>query len=196
MKRVETFITACIDRGYITAEKAPWLQYALEKRITSLIAMIPLLLIGILISSLEETMAFYISFGMLRRYINGIHARNFSRCLFWSIVCEIAFLGFLARILTLKSRIILLLVSLNSIWFLAPYNHPNMALSEEEVAACAVCAKKTAIQLFVAIIILYLLTLDHLADGVLLGFIMATTMLVIAYISKGGKQNAKQGTDN
>ena len=196
MKRVETFVTKCIDRGYITEEKAPWLQYALEKRITFLIAMLPLLLIGTVISSLTETIAFYISFGMLRRYTNGIHAKNVFRCIFWSIVCEIAFLGFLTRILTLESRIILLLISLNSIWFLAPYNHPNMALSKEEVAACAVCAKETAIQLLIVIIVLYFFAPGRLADGVLLGFIMAATMLVLTYIPKGGKQNAKQETEN
>lgn len=190
MKKVEAVVNECVARGYITVEKAPWLQYALEKRGTSLIAMIPLLLIGIFISSFAETSAFYISFFIIRRYTNGIHASSFINCLFLSIIFEIVFLGTFANFLTPVRSSILLLVSGTFIWCLAPYNHPNMMLSSKEVAACAYSARKSSVQLSVVICVLYYLGFEDLAGGALLGYVMAATMLLIAYIPKGGKHYA------
>ena len=189
MKRVEIFVTRCVEQGYITAEKAPWLQYALEKKITVMIAMIPLLLIGVFISSFTETIAFYISFFIIRRYSNGVHSTSFIKCFFVSVISEIIFLGVLTEFLTPVSCMILLPVSGVLIWCLAPYSHPNMMLSSEEVIACAVGAKKSTLQISVAISILYFFGCEDLADGALLGYVMASAMLLIAYIPIGGKQN-------
>lgn len=194
MKKVEVFVTGCIDRGYITAEKAPWLQYALEKRITSLTALIPLLLIGTMISSLPETIAFYFGFFKIRRYTNGVHASSFIKCLFWSVISESIFLGLLPQVVTPVSGTVLLLVSGILIWSLAPYNHPNILLSSKEVAACAASAKKSSVQLTVVISVLCICGFEYLAAGVLLGYVMAATMLLIAYIPKGRKNNAEEGT--
>lgn len=194
MKKVEAFVTECVARGYITSEKAPWLQYALEKRGTFLIAMIPLFLIGVYISSFAETSAFYISFFIIRRYTNGVHASSFIKCLFLSIIFEFVFLGTFAYFLAPVSSTVLLLVSGTFVWCLAPYNHPSMKLSSKEVAACAYSARKSSVQLSVVICILYYLGFENLAGGALLGYAMAATMLLIAYIPKGGKDNADKNT--
>ena len=36
MRCVESFVSKCVESGYISCNKAPWLTYALEKRISSM----------------------------------------------------------------------------------------------------------------------------------------------------------------
>lgn len=51
MNPIVSFINMCIDNGYITQEQAPWLHYGIEKRITTFLISIPMLIVGSLISS-------------------------------------------------------------------------------------------------------------------------------------------------
>lgn len=36
MKRIDAVVSMCIQRGYVSKDSAPWLRYALEKKIVSL----------------------------------------------------------------------------------------------------------------------------------------------------------------
>ena len=103
------------------------------------------------------------------------------------IISEILFLGILPFILNDNVTISLLIISTISIAVLAPYNHPNIDLSDEESTACAKSAKKRLIILILLLIILYVMQLEQLATGILLGIVMAAVTLVLAYILKGEK---------
>ena len=81
----------------------------------------------------------------------------------------------------------LLILSAISIFYLAPYNHPNMDLSVEEATACAKNAKKRLITLILLLIALHLTQLNQFSTGILLGIVMTAVMLVLAYILKGGQ---------
>ena len=81
----------------------------------------------------------------------------------------------------------LLIISIISIAVLAPYNHPNIDLSDEESTACAKSARIRLIILILLLIILYAMQLEQLATGILLGIVMAAVTLVLAYILKGEK---------
>ena len=81
MKCIGSLVDMCVAKGYITQDQAPWLYYGMEKRVSTVIVSIPMLIIGSLVSSLATSIAFYISFCSLRTRTNGIHAKTLVGCL-------------------------------------------------------------------------------------------------------------------
>lgn len=189
MKYIDTLVDVCIAKGYITQDQAPWLYYGIEKRVTTILISIPMLIIGALVSTPAMSIAFYISFCSLRTRTNGLHAKTSAGCLILSIISEILFLGILPCILNDAVAVSLLIISIIPIFILAPYNHPNMALSAEESTACAKSAKKRLLILALLLIIFHKMQLKQFVTGILLGIVMAALTLVLAYILKGGKEH-------
>lgn len=71
MKYIGALVDMCIAKGYITQDQAPWLYYGIEKRVTTILISIPMLIIGSLVSTPAMSIAFYISFCSLRTRTNG-----------------------------------------------------------------------------------------------------------------------------
>lgn len=93
MKQIDSLVDACIYKGYITQDQAPWLRYGIEKRITTFLISIPMLIIGSLISSPVMAASFFVSFYLLRTRTNGIHAKSFGGCFVLSIFAVVFFTG-------------------------------------------------------------------------------------------------------
>lgn len=191
MKPIDSFTNLCLNNGYITQEQAPWLRYGLEKRISTFLISIPMLIVGSWISSPAMAVSFYTSFCLLRSRTNGIHAKSFGGCFILSLLTEVVFLGVLPRLWNNVVAIVLLIASTISIYFLAPYNHPNMDLSSEEVVECAQSAKRRLFALILFLFIMHILQFNQLAAGVLLGIVMVAVTLTFAYIPKGERQYEK-----
>lgn len=191
MKQIDSLVEICINKGYITREQAPWLRYGIEKRITSFLISIPMLIVGSWISSPAMAISFYISFCLLRTRTNGIHAKSPGGCFILSILTEAVFLGFLPRVWNDIAEIVLFIASTICIYALAPYNHPNMNLSPEEFAACGQSAKRRLLLLVLLLIVLRAWHFNQFATGILLGIVMVAVTLTFAYILKGERQYEK-----
>lgn len=191
MKPIDSFTNLCLNNGYITQEQALWLRYGLEKRISTFLISIPMLIVGSWISSPVMAVSFYTSFCLLRSRTNGIHAKSFGGCFILSILTEVVFLGVLPRFWNNVVAIVLLIASTISIYFLAPYNHPNMDLSSEELVECARSAKRRLFALILFLVVMRILQFNQLAAGVLLGIVMVAVTLTFAYIPKGERQYEK-----
>ena len=181
MKQINTLVGLCVQKGYISQDEAPWLQYALEKRIASLIAFIPLVIIGFWITAPATMCSFFITFCSLRTRTNGFHAKSVLGCILYSILGEILFLKIIPSLWNNFIVLISLIVSIILIWVFAPYNHPDMGLSSEEVVACAKSAKCRLILLLFAVCLLFYWRREQLAVGIILGIIMTASTLVMAY---------------
>lgn len=184
MKRIEIIVEFCIRQGYVTKEKAPWLHYALEKRVTSVLIFIPLCIIGLLITSAITFFSFCFTFYLLRSVCNGWHAKTISRCLICSIIAEIVFLVVLPNLCGSITSDICLAISIASIWWLAPYNHPDMNLSEAEISVCKKCVKKRLIFLAFSLVVARIFQLTDCCDGIQLGVFMTAITLILGYIMR------------
>lgn len=193
MKRIDSFTKMCIDNGYITQEQAPWLRYGIEKRVTTFIISIPILIVGSLVSSPAMAFSFYFSFYLLRSRVNGFHAKSFGRCLILSILTEAFFLGILPRVWNNTVATAFLIASTIIIFVLAPYNHPNIDLSSEEIVECARSAKRRLFVLIIFLIVLHILQFNQLVAGIIAGIVMVAVTLTFAYIPKGERQYEKTG---
>lgn len=183
MKYIKSLVSVCVQRGYVTQERAPWLQYAIEKRVSSLIVFSLLIVLGMRLAPTETVMMFIISFCTLRSKTSGVHAKTLLGCIVYSIGSEIFFLKVLPLLWNHSLSNVFLGLALGSIRMLAPYNHPNMNLSVTEAKECKKKAKKLSECWFIAIIMLRILQLTTWADGIVLGIIMSAFMLVLAYIT-------------
>lgn len=182
--KIDTLVGICIQKGYVSQDEAPWLRYALERRIASLTAFGVLLIIGLFITTPATLFAFLITFCSLRSRTNGYHAKSVGGCLFYSILGEVFYLRILPDVWNDVFAFIALDASIILIWFFAPYNHPNMDLSPEEVIACAKSAKWRLSTLIFALSVLYALQQYQLALGIVLGIVMTASTLVMAYCSQ------------
>lgn len=182
MKLLDLGVAYCVKYGYATREQAPWLRYALEKRVTTLLVTIPVLGLGIVVSSPAAAISFYIGFCLLRKRTNGIHAKTVVGCLCASLVSEFFILGFLLPLLNIKAIALLLLTSSSIILLLGPYNHPNMHLSDDEMRKCAKDSKIRLIALLLVIALMYATGHYRIANGLSLGVVMAGIALAAAYI--------------
>lgn len=171
----------CMQKGYVSQDEAPWLRYALEKRIVTAIGFVPLLILGIMISNPATVIGFFAAFCSLRARTNGFHAKSVGRCFLYSILGEVFSLKALPMVWNEIAALITLIGSCALIWFFAPYNHPNMDLSSEEVNACAKSAKRRLSMLILALIALYVRKQHQFALGVFLGIVMTASTLAMAY---------------
>lgn len=185
MKPIDSFVGMCIQKEYVSQDEAQWLRYALEKQITSTVVFVPLLIIGLLITNLSSLLAFFITFFSLRTRTNGFHAKSVGRCLLYSILGEVFFLRVLPTIWNETIAFIATSMSIVLIWVHAPYNHPSMDLSPEEVVACAKSAKLRLSILVFSLCVFYTWRLEQLAEGILLGIIMtASTLAMVRGLKK------------
>ena len=182
LKQVEILIERCVAKGYVSEDAAPWLRYALEKRISSIVVFVPLLTIGLMITNPFKLFAFFATFFLLRTRTNGFHAESGGKCLFYSICGEVFFFRVLPAVWNNVTAFISLAMSIALIWILAPYNHPNMDLSSEEIVACAKSAKLRLSILIFSFCALYIRKQKQLSEGILLGVVMTASTLALAYL--------------
>jgi cobalamin synthase len=85
--------------------------------------------------------------------------------------------------LELWSALFLLVASSCSIILLAPFDHPSMHYSPEEIMACAISSRKRLLILIVVVIGGYLLKYAEISYGITLGVSTTAIMLVSARIT-------------
>ena len=156
---------------------------------STIIVAIPFFLVAVILSDICTAMAFYVSFYCLRTRINGYHAKTVWACFVTSLLSELLFLGVICPLINTIGAISLALFSLINILILAPYNHPSMHLSNEEVTACRNSSRIRSISIMACILATYLINFSTIAKGLSLGLAMAACLLCLAYIDEWRKNN-------
>lgn len=180
---VDMVVQKCVKEEYITQEDAPWLHYAIEKKLSSILISIPFLTFGIFLSKPGVAVAFYTGFCFLRERTSGIHAKTIAGCFVLSLLFEYLFLGILFWRLRIGWIIFLAVISSVVIYLYAPYNHPNMGFSTKERRICSHKAKIRLLIIIVLSVLFFLLGQHTIASGLCLSIAMAAFLLVFAYIT-------------
>ena len=183
--KIDQLVECCIKRGYVSEAQAPWLRYALNKYIPSLLTTLPILIFASYLATPITACSFYCSFCWLRVRTNGIHAKTVVGCFCSSLVCVFVFMGILYRLLTACLIQVFLLLSFIIIWFLAPFNHPNMHLTDTEKTACMNSARTRLLLLILGAGVLQKLNSQEAFSGIVLGVSMTALLLALAYSRKG-----------
>lgn len=193
---INWLVDYCIAHNFIEKKKEPWLRYSIEKRVFTIIGLIPFLLLALLLTNSPMAISFIASFYSLRSYINGFHAKTIYGCLFISLATELLFLLGLCPILTLSRSIIINTICIPLILWLAPYNDSKIHFSTAEVSALKKRIRRRILVLASIMFISNVIMLSDIVSGLTAGIAMATFMLSLSYITKRRNSNEKHARKN
>lgn len=186
---IEKIVSYCIQNNVILASDEAWFRYGIEKRLTSVLCMIPLVALAVFLSNIPTAVSFYVSFLLLRERTSGYHAKTPIGCLCTSVAMELLF--FLGIYPYLGTVLIITISSLSTvvIFFLAPYAHPNMRFAREELLALRFAGRTTALIFLVATMIFQFLGLHSVPKGLTIGITMTAFALCLAYFINWRERN-------
>lgn len=171
----------CIKNNIITVENEAWLKYGIEKRLSTFIGTIPFTILAIYLTNIPAALSFLVAFKLLRQKISGYHSKTVLGCMCVSLLFELLFLGVIYQCLDLEASMGVDIICCMIVFSLAPYDHPNMNFSEEEILVLRQNARKAVLMLSILTLICYCNTLSSIAKGLTTGIAMAAFMLCLAY---------------
>ena len=189
MNVIAQFTEYCVRKDIISSSDAEWFSYGLVQRCEKLITLCFLFPLGWLLSSFSASFAFYLSFFLLRVRTNGYHSKTFAGCLLFSVCSECVLFLLILPYLKSATSLWILALSTITIFWLAPYNHPNLHMTKEELAASRHMARLTVLILDMALILSLSTKFYAFASGIVLGLGFTAFLLIVAH----GKQKFEKG---
>lgn len=181
---LDWFTNYCISNTLISKDNEAWFRYGLEKRLCTLVVLIPFAVIAIYLSGLWTAISYIVSFFYLRSQANGYHAKTHWGCFVGSLLLELFFLMVIEPMLNAIWVLVLVSLSALVVFLLAPYNHPMMNLDDHEYAACKKDARIRCILLAISCCTCVFFGFYEIAEGISLGCTMTSTLLVLAKITE------------
>lgn len=192
-KRIASFF---LKKEIITQEKYEWCVYSIERRLCRTISISILLVIGCMISSAWNVLGFMAGCMLLRRYTSGFHAKTYLGCLLGSMLVLIVSVSIIVPRLSQVSSMILLIVSSAVIIKLAPFNHPNMNFSKEELNVNRVRGRKCLFFLCVIAIVFEIMEYTAWAYSVITGVAVTAVLLLPANIQEQISRRCRNEQDS
>ena len=187
MKCVEKFAKRLVAKGIVSENNSDWLQYGIERRLTTILIGCPFFALALLLTNLNTSVAFFLSFYFLRRRTNGFHSKSVFGCLTISLLCEFFFLTVFYYSITPHISIYINAINIVLVFLLAPYKDPSFPLTKKELQTITNSARVRVLVLVILAYILPLLGMYDCAKGITTGNAMAAFLLSLAYILNGGK---------
>lgn len=185
---LDWFTNYCISNALISKDNEAWFRYGLEKRLCTLVVLIPFAVIAIYLSGLWTAISYIISFFYIRSQTNGYHAKTHWGCFIGSLLLELFFLMVIEPMLNAFGVLVLVSIAALAVFLLAPYNHPMMNLDNQEYAACKKTARIRCILLAIFCYTCVFFDLYEIAKGISLGCVMTSTLLVLAKLTERRSQ--------
>lgn len=181
---LDWFTNYCINNKLISRDNEAWFRYGLEKRICTLIILVPFAIVAINISEFWTALFYMISFYYLRSQTNGYHAKTHWGCFIGSLLLLLFFVFFIEPMLDAFWILVLVSITVMIVFAFAPHNHPMMNLDEHEYIACKKAARIRSIQLAFSCYACIFCDLHEIASGISLGCAMTSALLVFAKITE------------
>lgn len=176
----------CIRRNIIEEDARIWFQYGIEKRLSTIVVAIPFFMLALFLTNIVCAVTYYLSFYWLRTRTNGFHAKTVGCCFIVSLLAELIYCGILYRFLVHWEMLIYVSVSGVLIFVFAPFNHPNLNLSEKDIVFCKKQSRFRIICLSTIALLCLVVGFLEATKGIVLGTSMAALMLIIPYILQKG----------
>lgn len=179
---ISRFAERCVEKQIISRDQVAWFIYGLEKRLFTIVASVPFLLLAIAITGFPCAVCFFAAFFFLRKYIGGFHANSALGCLIFSLLSELVLFFLLYPVLNAIAVLCIVVTGIVLTYILAPYNHPNMHLTEEEFAACRKKSRSHIWAISALVLAAGICGLEEAAKGLTLGIALATALLCLGHI--------------
>lgn len=184
MSMITRFTNYCVRHEIISSGDAEWFSYGLVHRCGNLLTICILFPIGCWLSTFVTSFSFYVSFFLLRKRTNGYHAKTFMSCFLFSLCSELVLFLLLSPYLSNISVLLVLAISAIVIFLLAPYDHPNLHMTKEEMSGSRRMARETTLIFISVAALAWILGFLQLVQGITLGIGYTAFLLIVAYITK------------
>lgn len=164
--------------------KRQWLQYGMETFLGKLFNGILLFVIALFLGRLLETLVFVCVFSLLRKFTGGYHMKNDTICSIVSVILSflVVFLAVrLDNLLTAVLSFFFAVLGAITINMLAPVNHPQLHLTEEESILLQKKATRTAV---IAVSVFFVLMLFFPYRYSIIGNIAIMCVAVLIILAK------------
>lgn len=175
-------------------EREEIVQYGLKRGKIILLSTIVTITIGAFLGIIWQSIVFWFSLSILRKYIGGYHSNTEKSCYAISFIVVVVSLFCVKSIdYNGKCGIILQILSFLAILILAPVENTNHILDEEEKRKYGIKGKVIASMLFFVYIFLYFTNKFEIMAAIATAFLTGTILLILGYlkIHKKSSYNSK-----
>ncbi len=194
MERLANFLTDyCVANNIVEKDKEEIYLYGFKLIIADVINYTIIILLGIILRTLAESIVFMMCLCILRRYCGGFHAKTFWVCRL-SMVTTYLCVMFLSKQLIEAGNMTFIVapIDIASIIFIslfAPVEHPNKPLSNKQ-------KQKNRIKAIITSVLLTIVSISFVAVNIKTGVTISITLLAVIIlmiismaIQKGGTRN-------
>lgn len=130
----DRLISCAVTKNLISNEEKTLYKYGLKILTQSILNVIGVIIAGILLGMLKESLVMFASFFVLRKFMGGLHLDKFTYCYISSLLIHIFGLLYVKQpwLIPKEIFIILLILSVVSVLCLAPVEHPNKRHTNKE----------------------------------------------------------------
>ena len=170
--------------------------YGIELFFSSFVSTILMLIIGVCINFLVESIIFMISFSALRIYTGGYHSKSFLMCnistLIVYIINVLSYKYLFEQIVELYISIPVFVITFMLILIFSPVKNENNLLDKSEYISCKIKAIIViSIETISYFVLLYLLNFESIAIMIPALFFVDVLIVVGLINNKGGANNDK-----
>lgn len=186
-KLISKFVDYLIINNITSIDMREMHIYSFEVMVGKILNYGTLLLLSWFNNNILQTLVFMIVFFSLRSRNGGFHAKKFLRCYFGTIVIYFCVLNTVVPAIKAYEYMYLYVVAVSviTVYFFAPVNHPNLQLNNDEIRLCKKSARRLIIGLSICVIVL--IELNIILEYVyymIAGMGINTGLLLIAKILK------------
>jgi len=187
VKQLSTHVTSFLMKeGVIERDERDLYEYGISKFLEYLLASIVLLILGIVLNKVFETLFFFIAFFPIRTIAGGYHANSRLLCNTISLVVYLSNMlvnSWIYSVNTLSLTFSLIVVSLACVFPFAPVDHRNRPFSQSEYRYKKYLSYKVSIILNLVIIVLQITFGNQsIITAMLQGSLMASVSVMIGKI--------------
>ena len=183
---------ALVNNAQVNESERELYEYGFFILISNVVYATFTLLIGVILKLFCESIIYYITFSLLRRYAGGFHATSESVCriiTILSIVCSLLIIK-LCDTIDLKRIIILLtMVSVLTIYIFCPMDTPDKPLNREEKYYYKKFSRIILFAVVLVIIMSLFCKIMILSYPCCVGMILEGTLLILGKIKEIRKKN-------
>lgn len=181
-----TFIL--ISKGIIEENKHDIYAYGFEILVAYLFYILYFSLISIITCTAFTSLSFLLGFVVLRNFAGGYHAATYKMCHILFALNHVIYIFvqyYIPTDMYIPVFVTIVLISVLSIWLLAPVDHENRPFSDSEFVRFRKRSRAyTFAIIFATVVILLIPKLYDLGFGYLFGTLSATISLIIAKMKK------------
>jgi accessory gene regulator B len=180
---VEKYVENLVHQNIIESDKQQIYSYGIRQGILIIINIATVVLVGIVLDMLPESMVFLATYMLIRTYAGGYHAKSQLGCyIFSTVAMTVILLGIKHITFSCFIYLIAALISATIIYVLSPIENINKPLSQKEKTLYGK-KSRTLVSIFTTIsLIMWFVGIKNIAKSIVMAMLLVGVLMIIEKI--------------